>query len=332
MSDCLKDFIGICESDCGCTSLPDEKNISTSGLYVTQDPSFNYCRFRRGDTDCDLMKLLLQTREEAYRQLTTDISAILANRIQVKTDSTYFIGQNEYGVYLPPASLPAKPWITIKTHNREGAYIEIQKIALMLSPKNGPFEIDLRVLDDSTQELLNSFRITISGMSVTPKTVVPFRLPCDGRVYRVEYDYDPDAFQVPESQYHCSCGDKLKSATGFIHQNVSQAYGISLYTRVGCDPDLKICAVLANPDYRMVLGYMARKKTIELTLQNIYFRQEVNRFSLLSTEDLQAQIAAYQEEYNERLKWLSFQTNFDVDGFCLTCSTSMRKINLLTGR
>jgi hypothetical protein len=112
-----------------------------------------------------------------------------------------------------------------------------------------------------------------------------------------------------------------------------KSYGISLLVGIGCEMGAKICALLKNPDYRLVIGYMVRKKVIELTLSNIFARQEISRFTLLGQEDYQNLVIAYAGEYAERLKWFMYQNQFSVDGFCLTCSGSgMRKVSLLSGR
>lgn len=341
MNNCLENIIGIYEGDFGCDKLPSIQNQSTTGLFVTQDPSYNHCRFRSGDSDCELIKLFLKNREEAYRLITTDLGAVLAGKIQSRIEYGYFIGQNEYGRYLNASEVPPTPFIEIATEYREGAYVEIQKIALMLTRKDQAetVNVDLRVKRKSDGEVIKTYTISVTSLSTHPKQVEYLRVPCDGETYIVEYVYDSTKILVPETFYHCGCGDKIKKAFGFIkeqHTNGQPAvksFGISIYAIMACFPGAKVCALLKNPDYRSVIGYMIRKKVIELTLKNIYFRQEVNKFTLLTNEDFEGQLTMYEAEYNERLKWFAYQTSFEVDGFCLTCSGSgMRKVNLMTGR
>ena len=337
---CLEGLVGIYKGEFGCGNIPVVQNSSSIDLFVTQDPSYNHCRFKAGDSNCDLLKLLLANREEAYRLVSTDISAMLAGKIAVKNDSGYLYGQDETGRSLMISEVPVKPFIRIATEHREGAFVEIQKVALMLTPLNNtPATVDLRVIRESDEETIQTYSFEITKFSRNLKPVQFLRLPCDGETYRVEYDYDSTAFVVPETNVHCGCGDKIKNARGFIYEQkavntiAAKSYGIALWLNLGCENGAKICALLKNSDYRMVIGYMIRKKIIEQTLISIYMRQEVNRFSLLSTEDWEAQILTYQNEYNERLKWFQYQTDFEVDGFCLTCSGGgMRKVSLLTGR
>jgi len=330
--DCLKDFVGIAEKGSPCLDS-DTSNISTIGLFVDQDPTYNQCRFQSGDTACNLIKLLLRMREEAYRQVTMDIGAVLATKIKTRSEYQYFIGQNEAGNLLSNNLVPANPYLVIKTELRPGAFIEVTKIALMITPINGAVTVDLRLIRESDNQLLYTWTIPVAVRSTTPKPVISYKIPCDGDSYRVEYDYNGLDFYVPLSQYHCGCGDKIKLAAGFIRENVSQTYGISLYVNMYCDAGQVICALLKNSVYRQVIGYMIRMKIIELAIQEIYFRQDVNRFTLMTPEDMTNQIESYRLEYSERLKWLAFQTDFDVDGFCLQCAgNTARKVNLLKGR
>ena len=334
--DCLSGFVGIGDLGCGSYKIADDK--SSSGLFVTQDPAYNNARFRSGDSDCDLAKLLIEMREEAYRQLTSDIGAVLSSKIQTKSDSLYDIGQPDTGPYLASSVVPAVPTINIQTDYREGAFVEIRRIALMLvSFNNVPTNVEMRV--KKGDQLLKAYTIVVSTQSKVLKPVDPVRLPCDGSLYTVEYTYDSAAFIVPESFYHCGCGDKLKNAAGFIQEQKSndsrrvQSYGMHMQVNLGCDAGLVICSLLKNSVYRNVLAFMVRQKVIDLTLNRIFGRQEVNKFTLLSEEDLSAQAALYQAQYNERLRWFSYEKDFEVDGFCISCSGSgMRKVSMLTGR
>ena len=329
--ECLVNLVGI--GDVGCTSTSFE-DISITGLFVTQDPSYSHSRFKSGDTDCDLLSLFIEMRKEAYGLLTKDIAGVLSNKIQTKADSFYDIGQTgSVGRHLNGSEIPATPFVRIKTDDRPGAYIEIQKLGLFLTPINGPFTVNLRVIRESDNELLKTYAVQINSFS-SKRTEVPYlKLPCDGDSYIVEYTYDSEAFMVPETNYHCSCGDVIKNAFGFIQaQPSAKSYGISLQVNVACDSGMKICALLRNSDYRNEIGYMLRMKIIELTLQKIYFRQDVNKYTLLTPEDMTGLIETYQAQYTGGLKYIGFQNNFDVDGFCLTCAGGMRKVSLLTGR
>lgn len=329
--DCLNDLVGITDKENDC--LDDTvSNVSTIGLFVTQDSTYNNCRFQSGDTKCGVIRLLLDCREEAYRLITVDVGAVLSSKIQSKATSNYFIGQQGTAGYLSSTLVPANPFLTIKTEFRPGAYVNISKLVLMITPISSPVTVEMRVIRESDNVIVKTWSLTIASKSTAPKTVEAAIIPCDGDVYRVEYDYDSATMMVPSSDYHCGCGDKLKNAAGFIKENQSAAYGICLYVELGCELDATLCALLKNQEYRLVIGHMIRKKIIELALTKIYYRQDVNKWTLLTPEDMSAQIVVYQSEYNERLKWLSYQTNFEVDGFCLKCGNGIRKVNLLTGR
>lgn len=329
--ECLNGLVGITDKENDCINQT-VSNVSSIGLFVTQDVTYNACRFQSGDTKCGVISLLIDCREEAYRLVTADIGAMLSQKIQSKSVSQYFIGQQDKSGYLSSALVPANPSITIKTEFRPGAQITIRNLVLMITPTNGPIQVPLRVIRESDNQVLKTWTLSIASASTAPKPVDPVTLPCDGDMYRVEYDYVSDSMMVPQSNYHCGCGDKLKNAAGFIKENQSQAYGICLYVDLGCQMGLMTCALLRNEEYRLVIGHMIRKKIIELALTKIYFRQDVNKWTMLTPEDMNQQILAYQAEYNERLKWLSYQNEFEVDGFCLKCGGSIRKVNLLTGR
>ena len=336
--DCLKDLVGLVHFDTDCLDSTDISNVSTLDLFVSQDVAYDNCRLKGGDTTCDLIKLMDECREEALKKIAVDLGAVLSEKIKTRKADNYFIGQNEFGPYLSPSLIPAQPEISIFTEYQPGAFVRIDKVALMIYPKAGPMDVELKfykVFADNDLEESFTRTIHLERNDKTPYPIVSVTLPCDGFEYRVSYNYNSATMDVPDSNYHCSCGDKLKSARGFIKENPSKTYGISLYTTLLCASGLSVCSLLNNDDYRLVIAHMIRKVTILMLLQKIYYRQEVNRYTLLSSEDAKNQIVTYDAEYNTRLTWFTSQKNFEVDGFCLTCKTGGMggsKLNLLTGR
>ncbi|CAG5001933.1 hypothetical protein DYBT9275_02770 [Dyadobacter sp. CECT 9275] len=341
--DCLENLLGLISEDCSCTDLGAIANESSINLFVDQDPNYDACRFKVGSSDCDLISLLNKSRAEAYRQVSMDLPAVLSKSISVKADSMYYIGQPSIGRYLLTSEVPAHPSIKIATNVRPGAYVGIKKIGLMLSPVSGAFDLDLRVyrlLNETERELLKTWSINVANFSVNTKTVEELRLPCDGYTYLIEYDFDPEVFRVPETRYHCSCGDKIKNAKDFIYEQIFdeagnkadvKSYGISIPATMGCEQGSVVCSLMNNPDYKTVIGFMVRNKTLQLVLQKQVTRQEVNRTTLLSPEDLANAISNFSMQYTNRLTWFQHEKNFNVDGFCLSCG-GPRKINMLTGR
>lgn len=336
--DCLKDLVGLTTEPGQCLQGSSISNVSTLDLFVNQDPAYDSCKLKGGDTLCELIKIMSDMREEALRQITVDIGAMLNSRFKTKDNVHYYIGQNEKGSYLSSSLVPEKPFLEIKTQYRPGAFIRIDRIVLMILPLAGAMTIPLRVYkvyEEDDTELAHTFNIPVSRMSTNPEPVTPsFNIPCDGYTYRVEYTYDQSTMQVVDSNYHCGCGDKLKLSRGFIKENASKTYGISLYTTMYCQDGQVICSLLNNDLYRKVIGFMIRKMIITLVIKKIQFRQDVNRWTLLSPEDIIAQIASYEAEYASRLEWISEQKNIDVDGFCLVCDSGNgpKKYNMLTGR
>lgn len=331
---CFNGFVGISDKPSKCISASVD-NSSSTGLYITQDEAYEQSYFQSGDTNCDLIGILVEMREEAYRKLAMDLGALMVKKLQLRAAYQYNIGQPAAGPFLQNAFVPTSPFILIHTDYRPGAHIEIKKIALMLGKvQTGSFDTDLRLVREWDNMVLNTWKIAnITGLNTTAREVKPYMIPCDGQTYRVEYDFNPLVMRVPDTDYHCNCGDVLKQAVGFIKRNEVKSYGISLYTEMACGYDQIVCSLVNSEPYRTVLAYMVRKKTIAETLRKIYYRQDVNRFTLLSSEDRSAQITAYETEYNERLRWLDVQKNFTTDGFCVSCGDSgMQKLNLLTGR
>lgn len=336
--DCLKDLVGLTTDPKECLTGSGISNASTLGLFVNEDPAYDTCKLQSGETYCELIKLMSDMREEALRQITVDIGAMLNKKVTNRQDGHYYIGQNERGSYLSPSVVPVNPFIDIITLNQPGAFIRIDRIALMILPTAGDITVALRVYkvhDVADVELVHTFNIPVTRMSTQPQPVSPsFVIPCDGYTYRVEYTYNSATMQVVDSNYHCGCGDKLKSAKGFIKENVSKAYGISLYVTLSCYDNLVVCALLENSTYKQVIAFMIRKMIISLVIKKVQFRQDVNRFTLLSPDDIVNQLNAYALEYAERLQWLSEQPTISVDGFCLMCSGGVgpKKFNMLTGK
>lgn len=331
---CLTGLVGLTHRDSTCLD-GDYSNTSSLNLYITQDPAYDACRLRGGDTECELFNLMGEMREEAYRKVTVDVGAMLKGKAKQKQNVHYFIGQNEKGAYYAPHLVPSNPSLEIITEDRKGAYIRIDKIALMITPLAGAITVPIRLykVTASGLVLLHTFDFYVESFNKTPVEVVSYTIPCDGAIYRVEYTYDEATMQVPDSNYHCGCGDKLKQSRGFIFENVSKTYGLSLYVTMFCEDGRWVCALLEDYDYRNVLAMMIRKLTISLLIQKIHSRQEINRFSMLTPEDATAMVDAYNLEYASRLDWLSEQRDFNFDGFCLQCDNrSGRKFNMLTGR
>lgn len=335
--DCIKELVGITDKTTECLAGSGISNVSTLDLFVTQDPAYDACKLKGGDTECDLIKIIDEMREEAYRQVTVDVNAVLAKRIKTRPDYQAFIGQNSFGADYASHLVPAQPSIDILTEYRPGAFIRIDKIALMIYPIGGALTVPLRlyrVYSETDLELLHTFEVQIIRRSQTPIPVISYSIPCDGGVYRLMYDYDSTKMVVPDSNYECGCGDQLKSARGFRLANSSKTYGISLWATFSCGTDGALCSLLSDHVYKTMIGFMIRKLTIYMVLNKIYQRNDVNRFTLLSSEEMVAQMESYMLWYNSRLTWLEDQRDHPIDGFCLTCEGGMggRKMNLLTGR
>lgn len=341
--DCLKDLVGLVQDGSPCLQGSDISNESTLGLFIDQDTAYDTCRFRGGDTACDLIKLMADRREEALRKITVDVGAVLMSKVRSKSESSKFLGQNSFGSDYASTLVPSQPSFDIFTEYQPGAYIRIDRIALMIYPKAGTITVPLkvyRVYSETDLELLHTFNITVVRRSTNLNAVVSYSLPCDGSTYRVLYDYDPDTMVVPLSNVECGCGDQLQSARGFRRINADdnnpvaqRSWGISLWVTYKCQDGQVICNLLRDETYKLVIGHMIRHQTILMILQRIYEAQEVNRWTLLSAEDAIARIESYSLEYNERLNWLSQQRDYDLnDGFCLQCGSGgsgMKKVNLL---
>lgn len=328
----LDGFVGLYENPEKPIS-PSIDNESAIGLYVDQDVTYNQARFRVGNTPEELTNVLDKFRQEAYRIVTTDIQALLTGKITRRDEADYFIGQNQTGAYLAASVVPANPYLLIKTEYRPGAYVEVRRIALMVAAQNGPVVVPLRVVKEETGQIVHTWDIPVNSMSTLAKDVKKFRMACTGEVYRVEYDFNSDLIRVPDSNYHCSCGNVLKAAEGFILENRAKTYGISLYVHVGCEENAILKALVEQSPYNMVIGMMLRKKIVELTLSHIRYLDDVNRYTLLTPEEIGQQIATYQAEYTDRLRWIQFQKDFKTDGFCLKCKNNGPSVlNLLSGK
>ena len=337
----LQGLVGVCTGEgCGgCEEIDAANNLTSLGLYVTEDPMYSRCKFREAGQECDLMKVLIQKRNQAITQVALDLSTLMGSGVSTRQDSYYTIGWPEVGRTLVGAQVPEVPFITIKTEDlragdgNQRAYIEIQKLALFLTPIAGAMVVPVRIIKESDESLLATLQFTLSRFSKNYQNVTPLRLPCDGETYRVEYDRNVAAFTVPETDYHCGCGDKLKAAKGFLIENISPAYGISLYVKVGCFDGLKLTALTGNADYRLVIGHMIRLKTMEYLLMYILGSEQVSRYSLLSDKGIIRELEFLQNDatspYQERMKWLARERNYVVDGFCVYCSPGMRVHNAL---
>lgn len=334
--DCLKDLVGITTEDKGCFEGSSISNTSSLGLFVNQDAAWDSCRLKGGDTYCELMKMTADMREEALRLVTVDVSAMLSGKVKTRQECNYSIGQNEYGAYYAPELVPVNPFVEIYTEKVQGAYIRIDRIALMILPIAGDIVVPLkvyRVVPEGEDILVHTWQIPVTRFSTNASPVISYNIPCDGSVYRIEYTFNQATMQVVDSNYHCGCGDKLKCSRGFIKENISKTWGIHLWTTMYCAQQESICGVLANETFKLVVAHMIRKKTITLLLTKITNQQDVNRYTLLSQEDIQAQLLAYNQEYTSRLEWLGEQRDIYVNSHCFVCGTqTVSKFNMLTGR
>jgi hypothetical protein len=336
--DCLKDIVGLVRDGSKCLEGTTISNVSTIDLFVDQDPSYDTCRFKGGEVICKLIELMNDRREEALKAITRDVGAILMGKVKARTDFSTFIGQNSFSSDYSPSLVPANPSIEIYTEYQPGAYIRIDRIALMIYPKAGTITVPLqiyRVYGENDAVLIHTYNIEVARRSTTLNPVLSFNIPCDGLTYRIQYEFHEQTMTVPMSNIECGCGDQLRQARGFRLVNNQKSYGISLWVTYKCYDGQVICNLLRDETYRLVIGNMIRRQILVMIMQRIYDSQEVNRYTLLSSEDMVNRIEAYNLEYNENLRWLSEQREYDLgDGFCLTCGSGgsgMRKVNLLTG-
>ena len=326
--DCLKDIIGITQSDCPCIveglDAPTIQSLadSTSGLYIDEDlegcPSLKAIK---GAFNCkQFAEMALSAKAAAMKKVREDIISGISNKLDKRKES--YVG----ALGDPNFTTPYTP---VK---------DIVGLAIMPVSKTPDATVTLNSINiitftsiSTTVKLFKSYKGFSSGTEVgswpvttapMQQTVVPGFSSMELRMYEngqpVFYyiEYDRMGASVMNNRPTCGCGSVEKILSEFIELSGFEADNMNVFPAsrsnfaggivanvvIQCKPDNIVCRQYNDEDDVAVqVARAALFMTGIKLIDKLLNLPDINRFTMIQREVLMGKRAHFQKEYNYRM-------------------------------
>lgn len=345
--DCLKDIIGITQSECPCLvsgltpDQIDQLKVSKSGFYMDNIADSLTFRTLKADACQGFFEMSIAARDTAIQTLQDDILTGLAMQFK-QAKSTYIgtVGRTQYAGTLPTS----KPifFIKIEPHRKTDAAITFRK-ARIYSSESGDtnFYIFKMVGGDMEQVFTAPVSLVANNAAViTPGSNLI--LPMDENGQPVTYFAAWETIngaRPKDNKIDCNCNagngagfGSYVSVTGgeaaafsdmdSARSVSNKAYGIVLDVEIRCISSNFVCREYNDKDaLAIVAKWAVAYKANEMLIERILSSPEVNRYTLMSREHLYGKRNHFRSEYQDRVHYIL--ENVDVSKTdCFICKQS----------
>lgn len=340
---CLTNIFGLSLADCACFPKDGLGSInitdSTTGLYLQEMEGMPSLNMIDASKDCgagNIYKMMDLARKNAINEVATAIMLKLGSRYKKKHQPFKgVIGETAWTNNL--SLTPATREYAFVSKKFTGMRMQIKRIALM---GTGATPVAVTVykqlpnglggFHESKEELKTVELVTGSASPIYAETE-NFFLPLDGSRYAFSYEYD-GTYTVRDNKLGCGCGGRPSEVFKYISgQDSSSAYGFVLDAEVICNASDLICLnANTSEEMRLALGYAAMYKAGQKLIIAIANSNQINRYTMTSTTELQASLNMYQTKYDAMIEWIVSTGGIDVSlSDCLQCEPRARVVTAL---
>lgn len=329
--DCIKDIIGISETDCGCITdgLTEaqlaEMRISKSGLYLDKLPGgVSLVQLKDADGCKSMFDLAIDAKKEAIKTVEDDILTVLSANFSKNRNS--FIGtigtSTTTRFEIKNTNIIG---LRIVSNSVSDAVLRIQKIALGLDKTINTDLLVYRIYKGETNLgnpiksiPISSFAGTYHENILPEELVLPMR--ADNKALEYYLLFDRKTAQPYENKFACCSGDALRELFSFIditgvdiynYNDLStkntwaNASGMILTASMRCEITDFICREYNESDeVAKVIAHAARFKAGELLIEAILQPGTITRAKFLDREYYWGKRNHFRAEYENRIKYL----------------------------
>jgi hypothetical protein len=332
--ECLNNLVGITDDFCECTtgSLTDQQKYdlshSVSGLlYATSIPEAIHMKTLNGMESCkSFYTLAMEAREGAIQKLSTDLTIAVGSRFQAeKATFTGYVGEKTFTASLNVTKRFQGFWFESKGYSDM-----VMNFKSMLGYIDANKELAYtlwRVIGNETIGVpittLTQTMIANAGTTITPGTEVllPFSMDRQSVKYYITFDmqYGGGGFLPKNNDFDCACGggpgyaafieargfeaDDPADITTFKFDKVT--HGIAIRAVINCDSGRVVCEEYNAEDHiAKVVAYALMYGIQIFLIEAIRRTGTINRFTMLSVEELRQKKASAEKDYNQRIQWI----------------------------
>lgn len=334
MLECLKEIIGVTQSDCECIidGLTTNQVLilkqSTSGRYMDDLPGGVHLKaLTRMDSCKSMYEMAISARDNAIKTVEDDL--IIAMNTKYKKNKSSFTGQ--IGKMSYAQSLPVlNPWQGLQITPLEygDTLIKVTKLQLVLS-QSGPVTVKLFRAPVNTvmTEEIGMWNVNAVGNSYTMINLTgPIQLPAvvNGVLMEYYFAYDLTGTTAAPKDTTIIClpcnggisgyGDFIR-ATGvqfgspetlnYLNRD-TYSHGFILDVDIRCDTNSFFCKAYKDDDAVAVsIAYATWYKSGELLIEDVLKQTDITRYTLLNKEYLWGKRNHFRKEYGDRLTYIS---------------------------
>lgn len=359
--DCLDNVIGLSRTECECLDLPSDSDasefsVSESGVFLDELDGFNI-NVVNGGNNCSkggLWDRMYRAVENAKQDFITNVLSGLNQRFKPRAEIfSGQLGSADYKANQPMAY--SYCGINIKPLQLKGGYIRLKRIGVIV---NAAVTVTANVYKSVNRvgTLLGSFTSPspVSAGQITWLDLAgdALELPMYDYGGRVEYYVvlEVNGFLPKNNVRDCGCGGikrpylqwldffgtRGNDPTDFNTFNQTRELnGVALDVDIRCKTSEIICSSERPMDYEddgqsRDIAYAIRFRAAAKLYADLIASEQINRFTLLNREYMEAKILEWNTEYSKWVEW--FYNNVSVDqNDCLVCreSSKMKKTGLL---
>lgn len=316
--DCFEHVIGFTRGECPCVDgYSVDYTISDSGLYVDELQGMALRGLQSAGGCADLWEKMIRARENAINKFKTDI--VIEMDKYKELIRTYFSGDIGYKTFTYTLAKDAYHGLRMCSDVKGGKFI-LRGVSLILNTTEA---VNLEIYDE--YDLLYTYPLTSVAGRPHKTTITPVELPLD----RNYYFLIQSAGLPYNNKLSCGCGgykwcfdstfscmkrsrDKwtewcmVGGVTGDDLADrddwtvCSSCYGMQLHGNFVCQPTDLLCSEesdFVNNPIDNSIAWAILYKTGEFLTNYIMDSPEVSRYTLLQTENLEANRVFYNKNY-----------------------------------
>jgi hypothetical protein len=337
MLECLKDVVGITQSDCQCIingidgETLEKLRLSTSGLYLDDLPGGVHMKvLTRIDACRDMAQIALHVRDQAITTLEKDL--IVALNTKYKKDKPNFVGQIGRPSYAGSLGV-SRPWqgIRVRPNGWSDGVIKLTRLQIIL---NAAVTVTIRVfrvpLDSVMGEEILTWPVTTTANAYQVVNIggAAISLPLIYNGEEVEYYflYDISEPGVPvnpkDTGIHCSTCEGGKqpfssyvtvwgvqaNTTSTLNDKLTDNYshGLILDVEIKCDNEKLFCRSYQEDDaVSVTMAHATWFKGGELLIEDVLKQPDINRYTTMDKERLWGKRNHFRKEYDVRVMYLT---------------------------
>lgn len=328
--ECLKDIIGITQSDCDCivNSLTPEQRadikVSTSGFYMDNIPdALSLSAIKHIDSCFSFYTMSKTAKDTAITQLQDDIVAGLEVKYKSSKGSFFgTIGRSQYAGNLQASK--AFQFLKVEPNGKTDAVINFKKARVYSSASGGSkFHIMASINGDDPESIweLPITLVANNAVVITPSS--PMLLPMDQNGQSVTYFFAWETVNgsVPkDNKIDCNCPNGGAGFENYVHavggqtdamidanqvSTDNKAHGVVIDVEIKCMASNFICREYNDKNAIAVVSKWAvAYKANEFLIERILGSPEVNKYTLMSREYLYGKRNHFRSEYATRLQYI----------------------------